>query len=187
MRSALAALPYVPDPAYLAINVSPAVATAPALRVLLEQAPSGRLLLEVTEHAAIEDYDLLSRALAPLRSHIRIAIDDVGAGYAGLRHILDLAPDVLKLDIGLTRDVDRDPARRALIEAMVRFGGDIGASIVAEGVEREGERATLAALGVGYAQGWLFSRAVPAVAASRQLLAGVPLVTVPDLNARAAA
>lgn len=173
VRAALAALAYVPSPAYLGINVSPAVAVSPALRLLLEAAPPGRVMLEVTEHAEVQDYAALKRALSPLRGHVRVAVDDVGAGYAGLRHMLDLEPDVLKLDIGLTRNVDRDPARRALIAAMVRFAGDIGAQIVAEGVEREGERRALAGLGVGHAQGWLFSRALPLVAASQLLLGPV--------------
>lgn len=173
VRSALATLPYLPAPAYLGINVSPATAVSPALRDLLAAAPPGRVMLEVTEHAEVEDYRALKQALAPLRGHIRVAVDDVGAGYAGLRHMLDLEPDVLKLDIGLTRNVDRDPARRALIGAMVRFASDIDATIVAEGVEREGERKALLALGVGHAQGWLFSRALPLVAASQLLLGPV--------------
>jgi EAL domain-containing protein (putative c-di-GMP-specific phosphodiesterase class I) len=173
VRSALGALPYVPAPLYLGVNVSPAVATSPALAELLAAAPAGRVLLEVTEHDAVEDYARLRDALAPLRDHVRIAVDDVGAGYAGLRHILDLGPDVLKLDIGLTRDIDHDPARRALAAAMVRFAGDIGAGIVAEGIERDEERRVLADLGVGHGQGWLFSRALPPVAASQRLLGPV--------------
>lgn len=170
VRAALATLPYVPAPCYLAINVSPAVAASPALHRAFEYVSPGRVLLEITEHAAIEDCDALARALAPLAGRVRIAIDDVGAGYAGLRHILDLKPDVLKLDIGLVRDVDRDPARAALIGAMVRFADQIGADVVAEGVEREGERLALHGLGVGYVQGWLFSRALPPVTASRLLM-----------------
>lgn len=170
VRAALLTLPYVPAPHYLAINVSPAVAASPALRALLMAQPAGRILLEITEHEAVADGRVLRRALAPLAGHVRLAIDDVGAGYAGLRQILELRPDVLKLDIALVRDVDRDPARHALIEAMVRFAAHLGAQIVAEGVEREGERAVLAALGVDYVQGWLFSRALPPVAAQQLLL-----------------
>ena len=170
VRAALLTLPYVPAPHHLGINVSPAVAVSPALHALLLAVPAGRVVLEITEHEAVADCRALRAALAPLDGHVRLAIDDVGAGYAGLRHILELRPDILKLDIGLVRDVDRDPARRALIEAMVSFARHLGAQIVAEGVEREEERATLAALGVDHVQGWLFSRALPPVAASRVLL-----------------
>ena len=186
VRAALAALPFVPTPAYLAINVSPVTAASPILRGLLEAVPAGRVVLEITEHAAIEDYASLRTALRPLAGHVRIAIDDVGADYAGLRHILDLQPQLLKLDMGLVRDVDRDPARRALIEAMVRFAGHVGASIVAEGVEREGEAATLAALGVDHAQGWLYSRALPPVAASQLFLNAAPVRRPPAGLAAAA-
>ena len=170
VRAALLTLPYVPAPHHLGINVSPAVAVSPALHALLLAVPAGRVVLEITEHEAVADCRALRAALAPLDGHVRLAIDDVGAGYAGLRHILELRPNILKLDIGLVRDVDRDPARRALIEAMVSFARHLGAQIVAEGVEREEERATLAALGVDHVQGWLFSRALPPVAASRVLL-----------------
>lgn len=183
VRAALAALPFVPAPAYLAINVSPAVAASAALRALLWAAPAGRIVLEITEHAIVGDYATLREALAPLIGHVRIAIDDVGAGYAGLRHILDLQPQLLKLDIGLVRDLDRDPARRALIEAMVHFAAHIGAGIVAEGVEREEEAAALADLGVGYAQGWLYSRALPPVAVSQMFLgATASAVPFPQLG-----
>lgn len=182
-RMALATLPFVPAPHYLSINVSPPVAASAALHRLLDDAPPGRILLELTEHAAIADCPALKAALAPLGGRVRIAIDDVGAGYAGLRHILELKPDVLKLDIGLTRDVDHDPARRALIGAMVQFAGQIGADIVAEGVEREGERVVLQDLGIRYVQGWLFSRAVPPVVASR-LLMGLTAEDAPVVAAR---
>ena len=86
-----------------------------------------------------------------------------GAGYSGLRRILDLKPDILKLDMSLTRDIDRDPARAALAQAMVAFAEGIGCRIVAEGIETDGEWAALAALGVGFGQGWHFSRAMPAM------------------------
>lgn len=186
VRAALATLPFVPAPAYLSINVSPAVAASPALHRLLADVEPGRILLEVTEHAAIADCVALKHALAPLAGRTRIAIDDVGVGYAGLRHILELQPDVLKLDLSLTRDVDQDQAKRALIGAMVQFAGEIGADIVAEGVEREGERATLQALGIRYVQGWLFSRAVPPVVASRLLIGATELDAAPRRRRAAA-
>jgi EAL domain-containing protein (putative c-di-GMP-specific phosphodiesterase class I) len=168
-EAAIAALPYVPAPLYLAVNASPELILTGALEALVENVAGGRLVIEITEHEAVADYIALRSALAPIKDHARIAIDDVGAGYSGLRHILDLGPDILKLDMSLTRDVDRDAARRALIGAMVRFAEGLGAGLVAEGVEREGERAVLCDLGVGAAQGWHFSRAMPPVAACHYL------------------
>lgn len=172
VRQGLQSLPYVPADIYLALNVSPATILSGALLPILAAAPPGRIVLEVTEHARVADYEALRAALDELRTHARIAIDDVGAGYSGLRHVVDLKPDILKLDMSLTRDVDSDPARRALTQALVALAQEIGSSIVAEGVETEGERATLAALGVGYAQGYHFSRPMPPVAAQQYLLRG---------------
>jgi len=170
VRLALQGLPYVPTELYMAVNVSPEAIMSGALLPILSEAPPGRIVVEVTEHARVPDYGALRAALDALRGHARIAIDDVGAGYSGLRHIVDLRPDILKLDMSLTRDVDRDPARRALTQAMVALAAEIGSAIVAEGVETESERATLAAIGVGYAQGYHFSRPMPAVAAQQFLL-----------------
>ena len=172
VRAALRGLVYLPDDVYCAINVAPATVLSGALNAILADAPAGRIVREVTEHAEVESYTSLREALAPLRSRVRVAVDDVGAGYAGLRHILDLEPDILKLDMGLTRDVHVDPARRALIAAMVDFARGIGCRIVAEGVETADEAAVLRGLGVDYAQGWHYSRPMPPVAAQQYLLSG---------------
>ena len=183
VRSALQTLRYVPAPCYLAINVSPATVISGALESLIEGIPAGRLVIEVTEHDQVGDYALLRAALQPLRHHARIAIDDVGAGYAGLRHLVDLQPDILKLDMSLTRDIERDPARKALAHALVHFAREIGCSIIAEGVETEAERRTLAELRVQFAQGYLFSRPMPVISAQLLLLGRTEpdLVTAPDL------
>lgn len=172
VRGALLGLPYLPSDIYCAINVAPETVLSGALTAILADAPAGRIVLEVTEHAAVESYASLREALAPLRGKVRVAVDDVGAGYAGLKHILDLEPDILKLDMGLTRDVHVDPARRALIAAMVDFAGDIGCRIVAEGVESAQEAKVLANLGVDYAQGWHYSKPMPPVAVQQYLLSG---------------
>jgi EAL domain-containing protein (putative c-di-GMP-specific phosphodiesterase class I) len=107
------------------VNASPELIISGRLEPLVAAAPTGRVVVEITEHERVADYVALRSALAPLKDYVRIAIDDVGAGYSGLRHILDLGPDILKLDMSLTRDVDRDPARRALIRAMVDFADGI--------------------------------------------------------------
>jgi EAL domain-containing protein (putative c-di-GMP-specific phosphodiesterase class I) len=90
-----------------------------------------------------------------------LAIDDAGAGYANFQHILRLRPDFIKLDLGLTRGIDGDPVRRSLAAALVRFGEEIGALLIAEGVERREELAVLTDLGFAAAQGYLLGRPAP--------------------------
>jgi EAL domain-containing protein (putative c-di-GMP-specific phosphodiesterase class I) len=171
VRQALAGLPYVPEQLYVAINVSPATLLSGELERVLETVPSGRVVVEITEHAAVSDYVGLRRALEPLRKRVRVAVDDVGAGYSGLRHILDLRPDIIKLDMSLTQGIDQDHARAVLAQALVSFASGIGCMIVAEGVERPEELETLRELGVDKAQGYHLSRPLP-VMAVRQFLTG---------------
>jgi EAL domain-containing protein (putative c-di-GMP-specific phosphodiesterase class I) len=192
-RHAFAAFPYLAPGQYLSVNVSPPTVLSGRLEPLVAAAGVGDLVLEVTEHHRVDDYRALAGALDRLRPHARIAIDDVGAGYAGLRHIIALRPDILKLDISLTRDLDRDPAKRALALAMASFAEHIGSVIVAEGIERTEERLTLLELGIPFGQGWLFSRAMPPVAAQQCLLGAAahrspegPLIAREPRPARAA-
>ena len=106
--------------------------------------------------------DPVIAALRSLRhGGVRVAVDDAGAGYASFRHILRLRPDIIKLDMALTRDIDRDPARRALASALITFAADTDSTIVAEGVETSGERAALRRLGVDAAQGYCLGRPTP--------------------------
>jgi EAL domain-containing protein (putative c-di-GMP-specific phosphodiesterase class I) len=88
-------------------------------------------------------------------------VDDAGAGYSGLHHILRLRPDLIKLDMSLTRDIDTDPARQALAAALVAFAYDTDSRIIAEGVETLQELETLASLGIDRAQGYLLGRPMP--------------------------
>ncbi|OMQ14171.1 hypothetical protein A7K94_0218525 [Modestobacter sp. VKM Ac-2676] len=120
------------------------------------------LTVEVTEHAPVDDYDALVGAIACLRTAgIRLAVDDVGAGYASLRHVLRLRPDAVKLDIALVAGVHEDPAKQAMVTALVAFSGQTGVRLVAEGLEDPAEREALQDLGVGYGQGHLFGRPAP--------------------------
>jgi PAS domain S-box-containing protein len=158
VRCALRELPRF-DPLYLSINLSPHMLRVPALYPLLQQAPPGRVVVEITEHTPVEDYAFLRQALARLASlGVRVAVDDAGSGFASLRHILNIQPDIIKLDLDLTRDVDTDPARRALASSLVGFGREIDASIVAEGVETAAELQTLVSLGIRYGQGYHIAR-----------------------------
>jgi EAL domain-containing protein (putative c-di-GMP-specific phosphodiesterase class I) len=143
------------DDTFLALNVSPEALSSVRFLRLLPELPSDHVVVEVTEHAPVEDYETLARSLEQLRAEgIRVAIDDAGAGFASLRHILRLAPDFIKLDISLTRGIDSDQARRALASALISFASEIGATIIAEGIESGAEVEALRALGVVYGQGF---------------------------------
>jgi EAL domain-containing protein (putative c-di-GMP-specific phosphodiesterase class I) len=156
---ALNVLDDLPGDLTLTVNLSPVALLRPDVTQLLLDAPAARLLVEITEHEAVEDYELLVQALGTLRTAgIRIGIDDFGAGHSTLQHVLRLAPDVVKLDISITSGVDRDPAKQALVEAMLAFCGRTGAMVIAEGVEEAGELAALLDLGVAYGQGWFMAR-----------------------------
>lgn len=122
LRVALAHLPELPEDVFLTVNVSPATAILPEVhRLLTDQAPD-RMVVELTEHAVVLDYPLLHGALEWLREHgVRLAIDDAGAGYASLRHVVNLRPNIIKLDLDLTRGIDGDLTRRALTSALPLF------------------------------------------------------------------
>lgn len=162
LRAALRRFPSIPDGVYLALNVTPATVVSGRLAPALDGVMLERVVLEITEHAAIHGYDEVAAALRPLRgAGLRLAVDDAGAGYASFRHILRLEPDVIKLDMTLTRGIDHDPARRALAAALIGFARETGSSLVAEGVETDGELRTLESLGVSTAQGYLLGRPAP--------------------------
>jgi hypothetical protein len=125
--------------------------------------PVGRqTVLELTEHVEVTDYAALRAAIARLGPDVRLAVDDAGAGFSSFRHILELAPDYVKLDHGITHGISGDPARQALVAGMVHFAGKTGATLIAEGVETEGEARELLALGVSLGQGYHLGR--PALA-----------------------
>lgn len=141
----------------VSINLSPGVILAGALDRLLAVVDPHDVVVEVTEHAPVESYSALDRALATHRSRgLRVAVDDVGAGYSSMTHVVRMHPDIVKIDMSLVRGIDVDPVRRALVQALAGFGEQLRAVVVAEGVETEAERDTLVRLGVAYAQGFLF-------------------------------
>jgi EAL domain-containing protein (putative c-di-GMP-specific phosphodiesterase class I) len=145
----------------LSVNASPETVSSGALARLLENRVIDRLTLEVTEHAAV-NYEALNSELAPLRARgLKLAIDDAGAGFAGLQHILQLQPDIIKLDMTLIQTIDVDPARRALAGAMQMFARQTGAVLIAEGVESQAELSTLAQLSFMRAQGYLLGKPQP--------------------------
>ncbi|SNS55182.1 EAL domain, c-di-GMP-specific phosphodiesterase class I (or its enzymatically inactive variant) [Geodermatophilus pulveris] len=147
---------------YVAMNVSPATLLTPGCTRLLGALPLDRVVLELTEHDAVEDYDALAAVLTPFRAAgLRLAIDDVGAGFSSLRHIVTTAPDVIKLDRSIASGVATDRVLAALVGSMVAFAHGSGARVVAEGVETAADAAALGALGVDLGQGWFFGRPGP--------------------------
>ncbi|WPO97728.1 EAL domain-containing protein [Pseudomonas sp. HR96] len=156
ISAALAGLSMFPGDMYLAINCSPELLLSHRLDDLLQGYPGQRIVLEITEHAVVQDYRLMEGALAGLRKRgMRLAIDDAGAGYASMRHILQLRPDMIKLDISLTQGIDLDPQRRAMASALIAFARETGSTIVAEGVETVHELEVLKRLGADKVQGFL--------------------------------
>jgi EAL domain-containing protein (putative c-di-GMP-specific phosphodiesterase class I) len=148
---------------YVAMNVSPGTLLTPECSELLREFNLSRVLLELSEHDQVADYSELMAVLDPLRAMgMRLAIDDVGAGFSSLRHIILTAPDVIKLDRSIIDGVSSDPVLRSLVGSLVDFAGGCEARVVAEGIETAADGDILCALGVDYGQGWYYGRPGPA-------------------------
>lgn len=162
-RAAFEAGAALPPSTFISINASPDfLASNECSHLLSSRATLDGVVIEVTEHEAITDYDRLSASLARYRScGAAIAVDDAGAGYASMSHILALRPEFIKLDRAIVTDCDRDPAKAALVEMVGAFAGRIDSSLIAEGVEREGELATLTRMGVPLGQGYFLASPQP--------------------------
>jgi EAL domain-containing protein (putative c-di-GMP-specific phosphodiesterase class I)/ActR/RegA family two-component response regulator len=161
----------LPKATFMAVNVSPVTAELPALLDLLDCAHVDHVVLEVTEHAPVEDYPRFRIAIGRMREHgARLAIDDAGAGFASLRHILELNAELIKLDGSLTHSLEADPRRRSLASALIEFGRESGAAVLAEHIESEMQLCELRRLGVTYGQGYHLGRpqALPAAAACQR-------------------
>ena len=159
VRLALAAHDRLADGLYLAVNVSPGLVAGSALADVLIAHERRPLVVELTEHRAVEDYAALAAGLERLRAHgIRLAIDDVGSGFSSFRHVTRVNPEILKLDRTLVCGIDDDPVRQSLAAAIVSFARDVGAVVVSEGIESEAELSCLRELAVGCGQGFLIGR-----------------------------
>ncbi|MFX0540564.1 sensor domain-containing phosphodiesterase [Roseovarius sp. S4756] len=159
IEEALTALAELPAHVYVSVNASPGTVASGRLGAVFANWPAERIVLEVTEHAMVENYDRLLQELDALRFRgVRLAIDDAGAGYSGLQHIVRLHPDIIKLDMSLTSGIDADIVRRSLGAALVQFAIEIDAAIVAEGIETEAEFDTLHRLGVPLTQGYFLGK-----------------------------
>ena len=159
LKTTLATFPLLPASLSLSINASPETVLSGRLLDLIPPAYAPRTIVEITEHALVSNYVDLHTHLAPLKQRgVQVAVDDAGAGYSGLQHIVQLGPDIIKMDMSLTRSVDTDLARRALARAMVFYAREVGARVVAEGIETASELSTLEALGTDRGQGYLLGK-----------------------------
>ena len=159
IAAALAQAARLPEGAFLAVNVSPDLLLSGKLDYLVDDPICPRLVFELTEHVVVDDYGPIRSRIARFRNQgARIAIDDTGAGFSSMRHILLLQPEIIKLDQSLTHGVDHDPARRALASSLVSFAKDIGSDLIAEGVETADELQTLERLGAQWVQGFHIAR-----------------------------
>jgi EAL domain-containing protein (putative c-di-GMP-specific phosphodiesterase class I) len=161
--AALENLPRLPPGLYMSLNASPDTMMSADFRSTIADVTAERIVLEVTEHSEIGDYATFGDSMADIRANgVRLAVDDAGAGFASFLHILNIQPDIIKLDVALTRGIDSDPARQALGSALLTFGLDaFDAGVVAEGIENERELMTLRALGYPFGQGYHLGRPAP--------------------------
>ncbi|HKH22115.1 MAG TPA: EAL domain-containing protein [Solirubrobacterales bacterium] len=154
VREAARALPELPDDVTLCVNASPPTIFAPPFLSCFGR-DANRVTVELTEHLQIDDYDGFAARLHPLReAGGQVAIDDFGAGYASLRHVLKVRPEWIKLDISLTERIDENPVAHALASSLVSFAEEVGVRVVAEGIETEDELDALREIGFRYGQGF---------------------------------
>lgn len=162
IANAVALAHHLPQGVFLSVNVSPSTLDSAEMDRTLAPIACEHVVIEVPECAAVADYALLKSVLKRVRERgARVAIDDAGTGYAGLKQLVELAPEFIKLDRAVTRRIDTDPVNRARAAGLVRFAADIGATLIAEGVETTQELTALQELGIQYAQGFLLGRPQP--------------------------
>jgi len=162
LRAAMAGATSLPSNCWVSFNMSPTTILAVAGGALSGHLDGRHLVVELTERLAVEDYAAIRSALLSMGDGVSLAIDDAGAGFSSLRHIIELSPRFVKLDLRLVRGVDLDAARQALIAGMVHFANETGCVLVAEGIETEAERRALRRLSVSFGQGYLLGRPAPA-------------------------
>ena len=159
LERVLSLLAQLPDNVFIAVNISPAAVQHAPWAELLDRVDPARIVLEITEHAAVENYGALDDALDECRARgVRVAVDDVGAGFSSFSHLLELNPEFVKIDKSIIRNIDSDAARRRLAQAICEFAAQTGATAIAEGVETQAELDAVGAAGIRCAQGYYLGR-----------------------------
>ncbi|MFI7540945.1 EAL domain-containing protein [Actinoplanes sp. NPDC049599] len=162
IERAFESLGELPPDTTLGVNLSVEALMSPAVQAAVLAHAHGNICVEVTEHTPVPDYPALNEVTDRMRAaRVLIVVDDAGAGFASLRHILQLRPDIIKLDISITRDINADPVRAALARSLVSFAAEVGARLVAEGIETRAEHDKLRSLGVDFGQGYYLAKPGP--------------------------
>jgi EAL domain-containing protein (putative c-di-GMP-specific phosphodiesterase class I)/DNA-binding response OmpR family regulator len=159
MHAALQASLALPSDHFVSLNVSPELILAEGGGLL--RVHPRPVVLELTEHEPVEDYEALRRALDVLVPPHQASVDDAGSGFASLRHVLAISPRFVKLDRSWVAQIEDDPARQALVAGLSHFATTTGSRLIAEGIETEAEMMALRVLNVGMGQGYLFGRPLP--------------------------
>jgi EAL domain-containing protein (putative c-di-GMP-specific phosphodiesterase class I) len=150
------------DPAhperFIAINVSATTIASPALAKLIPEGMSSRLVIELTDHDTAMHHESVKDAIQSLKSRAWVAVNSAGAGVSGLQALVDLAPDIVKIERDFLAGLAEDPARRALLKALVQFADETGVTLIALGVETRDDLQALRDLGVRFAQGYVFGQ-----------------------------
>ena len=179
--AALAQLESLPRAAYLSVNVSPETVVSPRFNAMLQEHLGGRVVIEIAESSLEQDSGALKEALSELRRRgARVAVDDTRAGFRSLARLHRLLPDIIKLDISLTRDIDKDPVRRSLVASILAFAEEIGATVAAEGIETYAEGEAMLAMGVACGQGWFLAEPAPIAEVTKTVDFAEPLSWVED-------
>lgn len=177
VEAAVAYMDRLPGASLMTLNAGPQALASSRITNALARLDAERVVIELTEQVEVDDYPQLSDVLRGLRATgVRLAIDDAGAGFASLMHILKLAPDFIKLDRELIRGIDIDPVRRSLAMSLMRFAEETGAVIIAEGMETDAELTVLRGLGIRYGQGFHLARPGPISAVGQAVRKGADRV-----------
>jgi EAL domain-containing protein (putative c-di-GMP-specific phosphodiesterase class I) len=172
LDQAMKVLDVIPRDLFVSVNLSPAVFLADELLRRIPGQSAGRVVLELTENEEIADYARLRQRISTLRRMgLRLAVDDTGSGYAGMRQLVEIKPDIIKMDYHITHDMHLDPARLAMATALVDFCDRTHAILLAEGVETKEELQAAVKLGIPLAQGYHLSRPLSLEALTASLAA----------------
>lgn len=162
MLAIVRALEHPPRDGYISVNLSPSTLVSAAFRELLDERPAHNLVIELTEHTGVENYEALTDAVAHLHAAGGLlAVDDTGAGYASMLHVVSLGPDIIKIDRRLIAAIDTHAARQELARSLAEFARRTNADLLAEGIERQEELDTCHTIGIRYGQGYLLGPPQP--------------------------